>query len=184
MESSSWEAETLHYARRPAAGRAPVVVRGDLSAATMRAGQHLITAEHELLHLAEAVLAVSKFAATDLAVAYRLPPPMVVANGVDRERFRPGPTTPPTGGEHITLNSGATAATTRLLAGADVPLSPWSDPGGGRHRLVWVGKTTPMKGWDRLERLVTELDDLVHITVLLAMPQHCRPSPCPVRRTA
>jgi hypothetical protein len=34
VESSSWEAETLHYARRPATKRAPVVVRGDLTRST------------------------------------------------------------------------------------------------------------------------------------------------------
>jgi D-inositol-3-phosphate glycosyltransferase len=167
VESSSWEAETLHYARRPAAARAPVVVRGDLSAATMRAFGHLITAERELLHAAEQVLAVSEFAATDLAAAYGIPRPTVVANGVERGHFHPGPVTPPTGGRRITLAADATAATSQPLASADTPLPPpWGGPG-GRRRLVWVGKTTPMKGWDRLEQLAGELADLAHITVLL-----------------
>lgn len=167
-ESSSWEAETLHYARRPADQRAPVVVRGDLSAATMRAFGHLITAERELVHAAEKVLAVSEFAATDLAAAYDIPRPMVVANGVERDHFHPGPVTPPTGGQRITLAADATAATSRPLADAGSPLPPpWGEPDGGRRRLVWVGKTTPMKGWDRLEQLVGELADLAHITVLL-----------------
>ena len=103
VESSSREAETLHYARRPAMERAPAVVRGDLSAAAMRAFDHLITAEHELVHAADTVLAVSEFAATDLATAYHIPRPTVVANGVDRDHFQPGPVTPPTGGRWITL---------------------------------------------------------------------------------
>lgn len=168
VESSSWEAETLHYARRPTEARAPVVVRGDLSAATMRAFGHLISAERELVHTAEKVLAVSEFAATDLATAYDIPRPMVVANGVERGHFHPGPVTAPTGGRWITLAADATAATSQPLAGADTPLPPpWSHPGNGRRRLVWVGKTTPMKGWDRLEQLVGELADLAHITVLL-----------------
>jgi glycosyltransferase involved in cell wall biosynthesis len=168
VESSSWEAETLHYARRPATERAPVVVRGDLSAATMRAFGHLITAERELVHAAEKVLAVSDFAATDLATAYCIPRPTVVVNGVERDRFHPGPPTSPTGGSRITLATDATAATSRPLTGTRKPLPPpWNDPGGRRRRLVWVGKTTPMKGWDRLEQLVAELADLAHITVLL-----------------
>lgn len=168
VESSSWEAETLHYARRPADQRAPVVVRGDLSAATMRAFGHLITAERELVHAAEKVLAVSEFAATDLAAAYDIPQPRVVANGVERDHFHPGPVTPPTGGWWITLAADATAATSRPLAGTDRPLPPpWGEPDDGRRRLVWVGKTTPMKGWDRLEQIAGQLADLAHITVLL-----------------
>lgn len=167
VESSSWEAETLYYARRPALARAPVVVRGDLSAATMRAFGHLITAERELLHAAEKVLAVSEFAATDLAAAYGIPRPMVVANGVERGHFHPGPVTPPTGGRWITLAADTTAVTRRPLAGTSTLLPPWGGPDGGRRRLVWVGKTTPMKGWDRLEQLAGELADLAHITVLL-----------------
>jgi hypothetical protein len=87
VESSSWEAETLHYARRLAADRAPVVVRGDLSATTMRAFAHLITAERDLVHAAEAVLAVSEFAATDLAAAYRIPRPTVVGKGGEDPRI-------------------------------------------------------------------------------------------------
>ena len=168
VECSSWEAETLHYSRRPAAQRAPVVVRGDLSAATMRAFGHLITAERELLHTAETVLAVSEFAATDLATAYDIPRPTVVANGVERDHFHPAPATPPAGGRRITLAADATAATSQPLAsmGRSLP-PPWGDPGDGRSRLVWVGKTTPMKGWDHLEHLAGELVDLAHITVLL-----------------
>ncbi|MGH3519134.1 MAG: glycosyltransferase family 4 protein [Haloechinothrix sp.] len=168
VESSSWEAETLHYARRPAAKRAPVVVRGDLSAATMRAFDHLITAERELVRAADTVLAVSEFTAADLAAAYHIHRPRVVANGVERDHFHPGPVTPPTGGRRITLAADATAATSKPLAGTGNPLPPpWGDPGDGRRRLVWVGKTTPMKGWDRLEQLAAELGDLAHITVLL-----------------
>lgn len=168
VESSSWEAETLHYVRRSRRGRAPVVVRGDLSAATMHAFSHLITAERELVHAAETVLAVSQFAATDLASAYHIPQPVVIPNAVERERFHPGPATPPTGGRRITLAADATAATSQPLAGTGMTLlPPWGDPGEGRRRLVWVGKTTPMKGWGRLEHLATELRDLAHLTVLL-----------------
>lgn len=168
VESSSWEAEPLYYATRPAISRAPVVVRGDLSAATMHAWPHLVTAERELLRRAEAVLAVSEFAATDLASAYRIPRPRVVANGVDRGRFHPGPVTPPTSGEAITLTAEATPATSSPLADARTTLPPpWGEPGDRRRRLVWVGKATPMKGWDRLERLAADLADLAHITVLL-----------------
>ncbi len=87
-ESSSWEAETLHYARLPRAGRSPVVVRGDLSAVTMRAGLPLVAAERELVHAADAILAVSGFAAGDLTSAYAIPRPAVTANGADRDRFR------------------------------------------------------------------------------------------------
>ncbi|MGH3160077.1 MAG: glycosyltransferase family 4 protein, partial [Streptosporangiaceae bacterium] len=165
-ESSSWEAETLHYARQPAARRAPVVVRGDLSAATMQAWPHLVNAERDLLAVADTVLAVSEFAAADLASAYHIPRPAVVANGVDRGRFCPADPAPPASGERVTLTASAAVATRRPL-NTGKPPAPWGDPGQGRHRLAWVGKTTPMKGWDQLEHLAAELSDLAHITVLL-----------------
>ena len=166
VESSSWDAETLHYAREPRTQRAPVVVRGDLSAATMRAFGSLITAERELVRTVESVLAVSEFAAEDLARAYDIPRPRVIANGVERGRFHPGPVTNPTGGHSIILDTDGTTATSQRVTTGPLP-PPWGDPGAGRRRLVWVGKTTPMKGWDRLEHLARELADHAHITVLL-----------------
>lgn len=167
VESSSWESETLEYLRRPAEDHAPVLIRGDLSAATMRAWPHLITAEHELLRLADAVVAVSEFAATDLATAYGIARPGVIANGVDRQRFVPGPVGPPASGQRITLAPDGHASTSRRLDEESTAPPPWTDPQDRRHRLVWVGKTTPMKGWDHLERLVRDLTDCAHITILL-----------------
>lgn len=175
VESSSWEAETLHYARLPRLRRAPLVVRGDLSARTMRAFPHLATAERELVRTAESVLAVSAFAADDLASAYDIPRPRVVANGVDQDRFHPGPPSRPTGGWRITLTNEATAATRHALTEQPLP-PPWGDPADDRYRLVWIGKTTPMKGWDRLEQLARSLADRAHITVLLG---HA-PALCPI----
>ncbi|MBC7299450.1 glycosyltransferase family 4 protein [Nocardia salmonicida] len=167
VESSSWEAETLEYLGLPAQDRAPVLIRGDLPAATMRAWPRLITTEHELLRVADIVVAVSEFAAADLAAAYGIARPRVIANGVDRKRFRAGPICPPTSGERITLGSEGRITTSRRLDDELTAPPPWTDPPGRRHRLVWVGKTTPMKGWDHLERLARELADCAHITVLL-----------------
>lgn len=166
VESSSWDAETLGYVRLPRSQRAPVVVRGDLSARTMRAFSHLVSAERELVNSAEKVIAVSDFAADDLAHAYGVTRPPLIANGVDRDRFHPGSVTTPTGGQRITLATDATAATRHPLT--DCPLRPpWAHADEGRRRLVWVGKTTPMKGWDRLEHLAHALTDVAHIIVLL-----------------
>ncbi len=165
VDASSWDAEVLTYLDQP--HRAPVMVRGDLSAATMQARPALAAAERELCHRAELVTAVSAFAAADLAAAYDLPTvPQVLLNGVDRDWFHPGPATPPASGQQLTLVPGtATAATRHALTAADPP-ALWR-PRGRRARLLWVGKPTTMKGWDRLEHLATELADLAEITVLL-----------------
>lgn len=133
VELSSWDAETLHYAREPRTQRAPVVVRGDLSAATMRAFGPLITAERELVRTVESVLAVREFAADDLARAYDIPRPRVIANGVDRDRFHPGPVTNPTGGHSVTLAADGTTATSHPVTTGPLP-PPWGDPGAGRRR--------------------------------------------------
>jgi glycosyltransferase involved in cell wall biosynthesis len=119
------------------------------------------------VHAADAVLAVSRFAADDLASAYGVPRPVVTANGADRSRFRPGPATEPAGGHRITLAPDATAATSKPLADCAALPPPWTHPGGSRRRLIWVGKTTPMKGWDRLEQIARDLAGTAHVTVLL-----------------
>lgn len=177
VEASSWEAEVLDYVALPRGLRAPVVVRGDLSAATMQV-HPLVDDEAALLRAADAVVAVSEWAADDLAGAYRIPRPTVVANGIDRGRFHPGPVIPPRRGDQITLAPDATADTRRPLTAGPLP-PPWEPAADGRRRVVWVGKATQMKGWDLLERIVTELADLVHVTVLLG---HAR-GRCPVTVT-
>lgn len=181
VESSSWEAETLHHLRRPAAGRAPVLVRGDVSAATMTRSVTLAAAEHELVHRCEDLVAVSDYAARDLATCYGISAPAVLANGVDRGRFRPGPVTVgPRGGHRIVLGADACAAHREPLTGAGPATpAPWRRGGDDRAQLVWIGKTTPMKGWDRLEHLAAALADVAQVTVLLG---HA-PALCPIRLT-
>lgn len=101
VECSTWEAEALHYLRRPRPDRAAVVVRGEVSAATMGATS-LAAAERELVRGADAVLAVSDFAAADLTRAYDALDMVVVPNGVDRTRFHPGLGSAPASGFRVT----------------------------------------------------------------------------------
>ncbi|MQA88132.1 MAG: glycosyltransferase [Streptosporangiales bacterium] len=182
VDCSTWAAETLIYLRQPRRRRAPVVVRGDLSAATMNAVRY-VSAEHELVHLADQVVAVSRFAARDLAAAYVIPLPVVVPNGVDRGRFHPGPVAPPCSGFRVYLGDDGTVTSkvklTELLDARQKP-APWWADADGRLRLAWVGKITEMKGWDRLERLLPRLGRLAHVTILLG---HA-PAYCPVNRDA
>lgn len=166
VDASSWEAEPLDYLTHD--HRAPVLIRGDLSAATMQARPHLITAERTLLHRADRVAAVSDFAADDLATAYRIARPPVLRNGVDRTWFRPGPAAPPSSGEQLTLAGDGTVIPTSRGRLAEQPAPVLWQPRRDRKRhLLWVGKPTPMKGWDQLEQLVVALADRAHITVLL-----------------
>ncbi len=177
VDCSTWEAEALDYARLSIDTRAPVVVRGDLTAATMQADR-LVAAEREMVHLADRLLAVSDFAAQDLASAYRVPRPDVVANGVDRHLFRPGPARHPRSGYKVTINThGDLVDRTSLLdlLGAGVDVAPWSSDADGRLDVVWVGKITPMKGWDRLERVAARVRARARVTVLLGhSPAFCR----------
>jgi glycosyltransferase involved in cell wall biosynthesis len=168
VECSTWDAEALHYLRLPRSRRAPVVVRGEFSAATL--GAHsMIEPERGLLHRAERVIAVSHYAAQDLAAAYGISLPQVVPNGVDPARFCPGPAADPTSGYQISLDEDGHPSDPRpiptLRNAARVP--PWDRDPHGRLRLVWIGKITPMKGWDLLEQIIHRLRDLAVITVLL-----------------
>ncbi|MGH3715458.1 MAG: glycosyltransferase family 4 protein [Micromonosporaceae bacterium] len=177
VDCSTWEAETLTYLQVPRELRAAVVARGDLSAATMGV-RDLADAERQLVHTADAVIAVSVFAARDLATVYGIPAPAVISNGVDRDTFHPGAAAPPRSGYQITLDTAGHVATRQMLtAGAPVP--PWNHAGDTRPKLVWVGKITPMKGWDRLVRIRRLLGARAHLTLLLG---HA-PAFCPVELT-
>ncbi|MBV9026692.1 MAG: glycosyltransferase family 4 protein [Streptomycetaceae bacterium] len=175
-ECSTWEAELLTYASRPAAERAPVVVRGDLSAATMGAAE-LAADEAALCRAADAMLAVSRFAATDLAAAYRIPAPPVLPNGVDRRRFHPAQPHLPSSGEHLRLGTDG-----QLLASQPLPRLLATDAAwasyftadrkpGAPVRLVWVGKLTRMKGYDRLARFIPALRGRAQLLLVLGHGQ-------------
>src|SRR5439155_1553342 len=85
------------------------------SAATM--GAHdLIEAERAFVQSADTVIAVSNFAASDLAAAYGITPPVVVPNGVDRALFTPGPVTGPRSGYRVTLDNQGHVATRQAPA--------------------------------------------------------------------
>ncbi|MGW4326007.1 glycosyltransferase [Nocardia sp. NPDC004573] len=178
IDCSTWEAETLTYLHQLPEYRAPVLVRGEFSARTLGADD-LAAVEHELVHLADRVIAVSHYASRDLADAYHIETPAVIHNGIDRDRITPGPATWPNSGLRIRLDRDGQPSDPEpipaLLASAS-PLPPFTaDP---RHRqcLVWVGKITPMKGWDRLEQIAARLYDIAVITVVLG---HSRAF-CPV----
>lgn len=172
-ECSSWEHELVHYLTR-SHPRASVVVRGDLSVATMGAA-HLADGEHTLVTHAEWVLAVSTFAAADLHRAYGIQA-QVVPNGIDTTRFHPYAAGPPASGDRIHLDRHGQVtrctplpqalATDEVLAGFFGPRRPED-----LLRLVWVGKATKMKGWDQLERLAPRLTGMATLLIVLGHGQ-------------
>ncbi|MEV0395386.1 glycosyltransferase family 4 protein [Polymorphospora rubra] len=178
IDCSTWEAETLTYLNQPRTRRAPVMVRGEFSAATLGAPD-LASDEHELVHRADRVIAVSHYAAGDLASAYGISTPGIVHNGIDRDRFRPGPMSLPDSGSLVTLDRNGQPSDPqpiRALLRTGQPVPPWSRDAHRRTRLLWVGKITPMKGWDHLERIIDRLREIAVVTVLLG---HSR-ARCPV----
>jgi D-inositol-3-phosphate glycosyltransferase len=152
-ECSSWDADLLAYARQERGGRAPVVVRGDLSAATT---SHAARAEEEraLIRLAECTVAVSEYARRDLEAAYGLPVAEVIPNGVGRAMFHPlhDPSVDDlTAGTVLTIDPRANRFLAHPLDGAArerLRRFLGADP---RPVVLWVGKATAMKGWDLLQ---------------------------------
>lgn len=171
-ECSTWEAELLTYAQRPR--RVPVLVRGDLSAATM--GAHALAADElRLCQTADAVVAVSEFASDDLASAYGIPRPVAIPNGVDRARFTPAGNTRPSSGFHVDLDR-AGAVTKRRPLGDVLDSDPrWTSffkpDADDLVRLVWVGKFTQMKGFDRLQHIVAQLGSWARLLLVLGHGQ-------------
>ncbi|MFF0488814.1 glycosyltransferase family 4 protein [Nocardia sp. NPDC004068] len=169
VDCSTWEAETLAYLNIPRGDRAPVLVRGEFSAATLGAPE-LAAAEQQLVQCAERVIAVSHYAARDLAEAYGVEPLEVVYNGIDHYRFHPGRPTPPESGVRVRVTGDGQLVDAHpipALLAADEHVPPFTADPFGRVRLVWVGKLTPMKGWDVLEQLAARLQHLATITAVL-----------------
>ncbi|MBT0773718.1 glycosyltransferase family 4 protein [Kineosporia sp. J2-2] len=178
IECSTWEAELLTYLARPRSARAPVLVRGDLSAATMNAAD-LARDEQQLCRRADAMVAVSQFAADDLASAYGIARPAVIANGVDRDRFTASGVTRPESGWGVELDRTGTVINRQPLNTLLAKHASWAEyfddgyrdgrdrRGDGLVRLVWVGKFTQMKGFDRLQHVATVLGESVRILIVL-----------------
>ena len=170
-ECSTWDAELLTYAGQP--HRVPVLVRGDLSAATM--GAPVLAREERILcEIADTVVAVSQFAADDLAAAYRIPRPAVIPNGVDRTRFTPTGHTRPTSGWRVQLDRAGAVTGRRWLVdvlNSDPAWASYFQPGGDVARLVWVGKFTQMKGFDRLARIAAALTGRARLLIVVGHGQ-------------
>ena len=100
---------------------------------------------------------------------------IVVANGVERDRFHPGPVILPTSGVKISLDSDATAASSQPLSGIrDLP-PPGVIP--ARGGAAWCGY--------RPEQLAFDLNDLARRSPCCsATARLCRRSLCPSPRTA
>lgn len=196
------DAEILTYARQPRAERAATVVRGTLSAQTRCTGAadnqgtsgrsdhsghagnsaaESVEAERALVAAADLVCALGETAARDLARVHDIPLPPVVAPGVDRARFHPGPVLPPTSGYRVDLDVDGRVRDRIPLStlAADDELPPPWGPGDGRPRVLWVGTISPATGWGRLERLAEQLREQAQLVVLLG---HARPA-CPVTLT-
>lgn len=176
-ECSTWEAELLTYLKLD--NRCPVVVRGDLSASTMGTSQALIEAEAAIVTAADRLIAVSHFAAQDLSTAYNIPIPLVILNGVDKTQFLPGIVQSPSSGSIITLDEHGNVTAAKPIVTSSVLPAPWKKSP-GKKAILWVGKVTRMKGWDRLVALSHELANDASITVVLGHS----PAFCPVGNTS
>jgi len=173
VEASTWEAELLDYARRAPAERVPVLARADLSAHTMGA-RELAKAEQAFVDAADLVAAVSVWTAGDIEKAYGVRP-YVLLNGVDRERFHPGQRNSVLrSGQVLRLDSRGETTQVADLAGSVADTDAlWRriafESASERPpvRLLWVGKMTAMKGFDRLQEIVRALRGRAAFTILL-----------------
>lgn len=161
-EASSWEAELLELLDGGTQNDPAVVIRGDLSALTMRARPDLIEREQRLMAHRPCLVGVSRFATQDLQRAYGHASTRVIYNGVDTHHFSPS------------APKGPLSVSTVILDGQDAVVGPrrvyrnasqlWPRRPG--MRVLWIGKRTPMKGWDRLQQLIG-LNPMLNFLLLL-----------------
>lgn len=165
-ECSTWEYELLQYAKQ--ANRAPVIVRGDLTANSLGI-KSMVAGEQDLLQNCDDVICVSRFAQKDLQRSYGVTHSTIISNAVDSDLFSPIPPK-----DAVNLNSGDIISldekgeiTSRreivadpsefraFIARKETPL------------VMWCGKITEMKGWDTFENIVHKLRGKARFLVLL-----------------
>lgn len=120
-------------------------------------------------------MAVSEFASDDLTSAYGIPRPAAIPNGVDRARFTPAGHARPSSGFHVELDP-AGAVTRRRRLGDVLDSDPrwryYFEPhADDLVRLVWVGKFTHMKGFDRLQHIVAQSGHRARLLIVLGHGQ-------------
>lgn len=158
-ECSTWGFELLAYLRSEMR-LTKVVVRGDLTAATLGASSYS-TLEAELLERADSVVCVSQFARDDIQRQYGITTPYVVHNGVESGTFKVHqkiPTELTTGYRLLVGERGY-----KRISLVDNPLPP---PSGGLN-VVWVGKPTVMKGFDLLQEIIARADPAIKLYLCL-----------------
>lgn len=100
--------------------------------------------------------------------------PVVIPNGVDRARFIPAGHTRPASGWQVQLDWTGTVTGRRPLVDVLTGDPAWASyfkPGSDVARLVWVGKFTQMKGFDRLGRIAAQLAGRARLLVVLGHGQ-------------
>ena len=98
----------------------------------------------------------------------------MIANGVDRTRFTPHGHRIPRSGWQVDLNPDGEVINRRplpdLLA-TDPAWASYFHGAGETPRLVWVGKFTQMKGFDRLQQIAHRLAGRARLLIVLGHGQ-------------
>lgn len=163
-ECFSWGARLVEHAQDP--DGLPVVVRCDLPAHLV-GDRRAVEAERALARAASARIAISETVAHLAGETYGRPADTVIPHGVDLTAFRP-----------LDRSAAASLATGRLLTpGRDGTFAPAGRLGGSsrlatlvesdKPSVLWIGKVTRAKGWDRLARLAEHLGDRANVIVAL-----------------
>jgi D-inositol-3-phosphate glycosyltransferase len=167
-ECSTWEFELLGYLTVPLRRRAPVLIRGDLSAKTMGVPEYS-SGECELLKRSDLNIAISAFAQRDLEAAYGVPISRVVHCGVNRRLFRAMDTLSVEeirSGDVIELSERGQVLSAMPIRATYGQLSSYKK-NYDLPIILWCGKIGRMKGWDILEDIVNSLEGIARFIILL-----------------
>ncbi|OGD78647.1 hypothetical protein A2368_01915 [Candidatus Collierbacteria bacterium RIFOXYB1_FULL_49_13] len=158
-ECSNWRFELLTYARNKRNDKTKIVVRCDPSATTLfPSAKEFESGEIAMCNIADKLVAVSKFAAKDISSKYSIGKIQVIYNGVesvdlagvDKQYIDSGKIIDSTCNEIIEFNH----YKMEQLMGNGV-------------NVFWMGKTTRMKGFDLLERVVSSSPASIRFIICL-----------------
>ena len=155
-ECSTWRFELLDFIENHNK-KTKTVVRCDPPSKILfpTLGEDYVDAEKKLCRGADLLIGVSNFASAQIQKLYQVPMPVTIYNGIFVER--PNGSNIIDSGELVDMASGETSPLKNYQIDQFIDRN--------RKNIMWIGKSTLMKGFDYLEKLVESFSDKINFII-------------------